>query len=307
MSAMEQRHVNVSGEEIDQFIANQRRKNTVKATNTSVKQFISFLQATECSQVEFYLLPPEILDQHLAKFFIGARQSDGSEYEPDTLTSYQRGIDRYLSEKGYRYSICRDTVFKVSQDALRAKRCDLKSKGKGNKSRAAEPLTDDDIKLMREKKILGNYNPESVLYTVWWNNTKLLGFRACDENRKLCWGDILLKTTTAGREYLEFSERDNKTRSGQYGNVRPYAPKMFAVEDKSICPVETYKIYKDHRPDDMCELHSPFYLAINYKPTTQIWYKRQPMGKNKLESIVKTITERAGIKGRTKDSNPETQ
>ena len=105
---------------------------------------MNFLQSIDRSQAdEFYLLPPEILDQHLAKFYVGVRQSDDSEYEPDTLTSYQRGIDRFLSEKGYQLSICRDTVFEKSHDALRAKRCDLKAKGKGNESRAAEPLTDD--------------------------------------------------------------------------------------------------------------------------------------------------------------------
>ena len=147
-----ERHVNVTDEQIDQFIANQRRKNTVKATNTSVKQFVNFLQSTKCSQPDqFYLFAPEMLDQLLAKFFVGARQCDGSEYEPDTLTSYQRGIDRFLSERGYQYSICRDTIFKKSQEALGAKRRDLKAKGKGNKSRAAEPLTDDDIQLMRQE------------------------------------------------------------------------------------------------------------------------------------------------------------
>jgi len=260
---------------------------------------MKFLAATEDGfDVELFHLPPETLDLYLAKFFIGARQSDGSEYEPDTLTTYQRGIDRYLTEHGYKFSICRDTVFKKSQDAIRAKRSDLKGKGKGNKTRASEPLTDDEIRLMREKGVLGNHSPESLLFTVWWNNTKLLGFRASDENKKLLWGDIKLKATATGREYVEFNERDNKTRSGQYAINRPYSPKMFAVDDKSICPIETYKLYRDHRPLEMCSDDSRFYLAINYKPIAHIWYKRQPMGRNKLESIMQIMAEKAGIPGR---------
>ena len=151
----------------------------------------------------------------------------------------------YLSENGYKFSICRDTAFQKSQQAIRAKRADLKAKGKGNKSRASEPLTDDEIQLMREKGILGNHSPESLLYTVWWNNTKLLGF------------------PTSGREYLEFNECDNKTRSRQYGITRPYSPKMLAVDNKAIHSVETYTAYRDHRPLKMCSDDSHFYLAIN--------------------------------------------
>ena len=43
-----------------------------------------------------YEIPADVLDGYLVSFFAGVRQKDGSEYEPDTLTTYQRGIDRYI-------------------------------------------------------------------------------------------------------------------------------------------------------------------------------------------------------------------
>ena len=45
---------------------------------------------------QFMKFPPTYLTVTSSVFFAGVRQKDGSEYEPDTLTTYQRGIDRYI-------------------------------------------------------------------------------------------------------------------------------------------------------------------------------------------------------------------
>ena len=69
----------------------------------------------------------------------------------------------------------------------------------------------------------------------------------------MCWGDVKLQTST-GQEYLEFNERETKTRSGNDPrNVRAIAPKMFAIQSKSNekCPVKTYKVYTEKRPEEM--------------------------------------------------------
>ena len=52
------------------------------------------------------------------------------------------------------------------------------------------------------------------------------------------WGDVKLCQTSTGQEYLEFNERETKTRSGNDPrNVRAIAPKMFAVPNNEKCPV----------------------------------------------------------------------
>ena len=59
-------------------------------------------------------------------------------------------------------------------------------------------------------------------------------------------------------------------------------------------PVQVYKAYKDKRPENMLKPDSPFYLAANYFKTEgelmaegSKWFKSQPMGVNKLNSLMK--------------------
>ena len=64
----------------------------------------------------------------------------------------------------------------------------------------------------------------------------------------MCWGDVKLCQTSTGQEYLEFNERETKTRSGNDPrNVRAIAPKMFAVPNNEKCPVKAYKVYAEKR------------------------------------------------------------
>ena len=71
-------------------------------------------------------------------------------------------------------------------------------------------------------------------------------------------------------------------------------------------PVHVYKMYKGKRPPSMLEPDSSFYLSLNYFKTEtdssvegRNWFKAQPMGVNKLNNIMKNITQAAGIAGKT--------
>ncbi|XP_070549668.1 uncharacterized protein [Ptychodera flava] len=153
----QQRYVDYSALDQAEFIEQQQKQNTVRNTNTAVKQFEQWLKAmrpTENRPISD--IPPVELDEYLASYFLGARQKDKSEYEPDTLTNYQRGIDRFLQDSGYGHSIIRDKEFEKSRKCLAAKRVSLKKQGKGNKPNAAERLTDEEIKILTEQGIIGS-------------------------------------------------------------------------------------------------------------------------------------------------------
>jgi hypothetical protein len=105
----------------------------------------------------------------------------------------------------------------------------------GNKPNASAALSEEDIQVLYEKHLLGSSTAEALLNTVWFNNTIHFGLRGCKEHREMCWGDVKLCQTSTGQEYLEFNERETKTRSGNDPrNVRAIAPKMFAVPNNDI-------------------------------------------------------------------------
>ena len=94
-------------------------------------------------------------------------------------------------------------------------------------------------------------------------------------------------------------------------------PRMYqnkTAESAERNPVQVlYKAYKDKRPENMLKPDSPFYLAVNYfktegelKSEGSKWFKSQPMGINKLNSLMKEVTETAGISVKTNHSGRKT-
>ena len=96
-----------------------------------------------------------------------------------------------------------------------------------------------------------------------------LTLRGCKEQKELRWGDIVLKTDSDGKEYLEC--RQTKTRTGEDPrNQRPIKPRMYANNDAISIdrdPVHVYKMYKEYRPPSILEPDSSLYLSVNYFKT----------------------------------------
>ena len=85
-------------------------------------------------------------------------------------------------------------------------------------------------------------------------------------------------------EYLEYSERQTKTRTGvDVRDTRKSKPRMYATAVPGRCPIECYKFYADRRPADFCNPDNPFYLAIvTHKREPQLneqWFLRGPVGR----------------------------
>ena len=91
------------------------------------------------------------------------------------------------------------------------------------------------------------------------------------EQKELRWGDIVLKTDSDGKEYLEYFERQTKTRTGEDPRNQPsIKPRMYANNDAISIdrdPVHVYKMYKEYRPPSILEPDSSLYLSVNYFKT----------------------------------------
>jgi len=78
----------------------------------------------------------------LSRFFISVREQDGTEYEPRTLSGFQRSFQRHLHEKGSLINILKDNEFsKVSPERfwLPNERTSFRQ-GKGNRPNAIREL-----------------------------------------------------------------------------------------------------------------------------------------------------------------------
>ena len=73
---------------------------------------------------------------------------------------------------------------------------------------------------------------------------------------------------------------------------------MFEKRDDPLCPVKLYKEYRDHRPEDMNTPDARFYLRPLNDPSANIWYSRQPIGKDKLGKMMNLMADQGGLTGR---------
>ncbi|XP_039532470.1 uncharacterized protein KIAA1958 isoform X2 [Pimephales promelas] len=293
--------VRADNTEMDERAYREQNEKTIRSTQTALRNFRDFLVSKYPTETrEIYFIPCHELDIYLASFFVDARQRDGSEYEPNSLANYQCGLERYLKEHRYAYSITRDREFQRSQDALKQKQLELKFKGKGNKPHKSMKLTLADELLLRKRGLLSRFNPEGLLNLVWLNNTKAFGHCTGFHSSTLKWGDVRLLTTETGLECLEWTYQDfsdpnarNRRSTTEFRiYATPHAPQT--------CPVQDYKDFAQRRPQAMLFEDAPFYLSI--KPVVNLaalhWYNCQALGKNKLAKMVKTMCEKGNIPGR---------
>ena len=112
--------------------------------------------------------------------------------------------------------LSKTTIFKRHEIPLKQKKQkELKRQGKDNKSKATTALSDEEIDIFYSKKVLGLSSPQALVNTVWLNNMLHFGLRGCKEQRELRWGDVVLKSGSEGKQYLEYSvEGQTKTRTG---------------------------------------------------------------------------------------------
>ena len=141
----EQRHnevpvLQLDDEAVEAFVDQQKNKNTKRKTESDLKTWYLWC-AKHGETRELNDIPPTELNRLLGHFFVTVCRNDGSLYEPDTLSSFQRSIDRHLTKDLHKpYSIICDTQFAPSREMLEVSWKFLKGKGKGNKPNAAEPV-----------------------------------------------------------------------------------------------------------------------------------------------------------------------
>ncbi|KAK3746097.1 hypothetical protein QZH41_004622 [Actinostola sp. cb2023] len=93
----------LQGQKLDQkqveaFINENKNSNTVRKTKTDLNVWKCWCNSIE-EQRTMEDIPPEELNHLLSHFFMKIRKLDNTEFEPSTLTSFQRSFDRrYLRD-----------------------------------------------------------------------------------------------------------------------------------------------------------------------------------------------------------------
>ena len=119
------------------------------------------------------------------------------------MSGFQRSFQRHLHEEGSLINILKDNEFFKSREVFAAKRKNLVRQGKGNLPNATRELTEAEEDALFENGQFGVQDPKSLQRALWWFLSLHFGWRARDESRKLCWGDVgLASDPETDSEYI---------------------------------------------------------------------------------------------------------
>ncbi|KXJ08133.1 hypothetical protein AC249_AIPGENE22936 [Exaiptasia diaphana] len=99
-----------------------------------------------------------------------------------------------------------------------------------------------------------------------------------------------------GEEYEPSSLRSFISSFDRYLKKKDYGTSIMEGSERD--PIHVYDLYASKRPEEMNNPGSPFYLATNHTKiaaSSKPWFKIAPMGENKLNAIMKTMADKAGL------------
>ena len=188
------------------------------------------------------------------------KKKDGGSYEPATLQSFQRSLQRYLNDKNSKLNILKDREFLKSREVLLSKK---ETAGFWRSERKSPSRCKRTIQ--RRRRFVVSHR-EIRRWKPWSPPTHSLVVTGtalwipCPRRKqKLKWGDIVLQTDSGtGKEFLIWkSERGSKTHRGN-DDTGPFNSTAQATNNER-CPVFYYKEFKSHGPEEMNSVDSPFY------------------------------------------------
>ena len=175
-------------------------------------------------------IPENKLDNVLRSFFAEIRKSDGTDYEPECLRVMLSAMDRYLKDKGRGYGILKDNMFTNCRKVLNGRAIVLREKGMGKCKNKSDALTTDEEEQLWQLKVLGENNPKSLNYTIFYLLSQQFGTRGCQEHHQLHVEDLKFVHDPSGiTVYVEWVEGLTKTRQGGLSKTERRLPQ------KNVC------------------------------------------------------------------------
>ena len=258
-------------------------------------------QTTGVQIRSLHLLPPTELAHWLTRFVLEARKKTGEVYPPNTLHHICCGLMRYLRQSGMpEVDFFKDPSFSEFRASLDAEMKRLQGEGYGSTKKQAEVLTEEEENSLWEKKLLGDYTPQTLLDTIVFYNGLFFALRSGQEHRQLrrdpC--QIQVVEHPGERPYLKYTEDISKNRPGGLKGKKT-VPKVVChhanTENPQRCFVRLFKLYLEK-----CPANAPphaLYLRPASTPTATCWYSKCPLGHTTLSKTVARLCQECGIPG----------
>ena len=252
------------------------------------------------------------LNKWLSLYVAETRKKDGTHFPSSSLTLLLSGLKRWMTQQNpYAVDILSETDPEFSglrsvRDRMARK---LRKDGVGAVVKHAEIITvEDEVKLW-EAGVMGVTSARALLNAVFFMNGKVLCLRGGREHHCLKVSQFSfgkeVQPDGSSMEYVEYVENGSKNRSGSYKDkcenkvIKQYAePKL-----KERCYVFILKLYISKLAEEAVREDKFYCRAKESTPTDNFsWYIQMPVGRNILQTMVKTMCKEVGVIGKSNHS-----
>ena len=190
----------------------------------------------------------------------------------------------------------KDKKFTECRQVLNEKAIELREMGMGKRKNKADVLTQEE-EIMWSKDVLGDGNPKSLNYTLFYMTSQQFGTCGWQEHHQICIEDLkFVKNPGTGEtEYIEWVGGLTKTRQGGLCKKDRRVPqRMFAVGGDQ-CPVRLMEKLISKRPATKM-MSGPLYLTpLQHFQGMDVWYTLSPVRINQIDHFMKTMMKLAGL------------
>ena len=283
-------------------------KNTRKQTNWAMHLFEKwrkFRNNLSCGEAISSLenMNMEQLNKNLSLFFLEIRKPDGQPYPGQTLYIIALGLLRYLREKNIDVNIFdkKDATFSQFRSVLYARMKELKAAGIGTHVKQAMPITPELEDKLWKEGLLGAHSSKALFNSVYFYNCKLFGLQSTFEHRALQCEQFELGEDEGGK-YIKFSKQTSKHKEIP-GRKRKLGNSSIKRYNVSITDGnrDLYFIYSTY----LSAVRGGSFYRRPMLPTVGSGplFSVQPMGINKIRSVISDMCHEAGLPGQFTNSS----
>lgn len=238
------------------------------------------------------------LDILLSNFIVQARKQNGDEYPGKTKHEIITCLQKFMEMNCRKVKLIDVKTFPKLYYALDVSMKEAARQGLGMNRKTAEAISKDQEESLWQKQVLGVDTGKRLLRAIFYIIGVYFGIRGGREHRKLTSQNFSIHTDVDGHEYVQYKESVSKTNQGgiKHRKLDSHTSTAYAnSDDSSRCPVAIFRKYLSQCHAE--SLKTAFYLKPLEKPTTKLWFGKQPIGHNILAGMVKDIMEEAGFQG----------
>ena len=187
-----------------------------------------------------------------------------------------------------------DPRFSRSNEMLNAQLLRLKKLGKEN-SQHKPTLEDEDLEKLKSSDALSLSDPLSLLRNVWFHIVFYFCRRGREGQRELQRSSFILEVDTSGRNYVTMAH-DEVSKNHPCCLKDTSSTEKYARMYETDSPNDGYKAVKVYLSKLNPKSSAFFqYPSRNWAPSDPVWYDNKPLGINKLDSMMKEISQAAQL------------